>query len=42
MAKYTYILSDFPNNKYDSDTLTEEIGSSSITGVLQYINGKTF
>lgn len=42
MAKYTYILSDFPNNKYDSDTLTEEINSSSITGVLQYINGKTF
>lgn len=39
MAKYTYILSDFPNNKYNSDTLTEEIVESSISSTLERIDG---
>ena len=40
MASYTYILSDFPNNKYDSDTLSEEIVNSSISSaVLDYMDG---
>jgi hypothetical protein len=39
MANYTYILSDFPNNKYDLDTLSEEIIASSISSTLDYIDG---
>ena len=39
MANYTYILSDFPNNKYDSDSLGEEIVASSISSTLEKIDG---
>jgi len=40
MAQYNYILSDFPNNKYDSDTLGEEIVDSSISSsTLDRIDG---
>ena len=39
MANYTYILSDFPNNKYDSDSLSEEIVASSISSTLERIDG---
>jgi len=40
MAQYNYILSDFPNNKYDSDTLSEEIVDSSISSsTLDRIDG---
>ena len=40
MAKYNYILSDFPNNKYDSDSLTIDISVSSISSAnLDYMDG---
>jgi len=39
MAQYNYILSDFPNNKYDSDTLSVEIVDSSISSTLERIDG---
>ena len=39
MAKYTYILSDFPNNKYNSDTLSEEIIDASLNSTLDRIDG---
>jgi hypothetical protein len=39
MAQYNYILSDFPNNKYNSDTLSEEIIVSSISSTLERIDG---
>ena len=35
--KYTYQLTDFPNNKVDLDSLTEQIRSSEITIALDYI-----
>ena len=39
MASYSYILSDFPNNKYNSDTLSDEIVASSILSTLDRIDG---
>lgn len=36
--KYTYLFSDFPNNKIDSTRLALEIRESSITHALDYIN----
>ena len=40
MAKYNYILSDFPNNKYDIDSLTIDVSVSSISSAaLDYMDG---
>jgi len=39
MAKYSYLLSAFPNNKYNLDSLTNEVKASSIVSILQYMNG---
>ena len=39
MAKYSYILSDFPNNKYNLDTLNDEIVFSSISSTLDHEDG---
>ena len=37
--KYTYPLSDFPNNKYNLDTLGEEVRDASLSSTLNYIDG---
>ncbi|HPI81866.1 MAG TPA: hypothetical protein PK122_01390 [Candidatus Paceibacterota bacterium] len=37
--KYTYQVTDFPNDKYDLDTLLNQTRSSAITVALDYING---
>lgn len=36
--KYTYQLSDFPNQKVDLDTLADQVRESTITIALDYIN----
>lgn len=38
-SKYTYTLAQFPNQKYDTDSLSDQIRESAITVALDYING---
>ena len=39
MATYTYLTTDFPNDKYDLDTLTTQVIDSSISSTLDYMDG---